>query len=82
MCSGVGREERGSQQNQVDGDEVSTVGTKQTDLIFDYYILDEIQDISRVGCWVLFNWDVVVEYKCWCWWLTGPGVAGIQVYKS
>ena len=67
MCSGAEREERGSQQNQVDGDEVSTVGTKQTDLIFDYYILDEIQDISRVGCWVLFNWDVVVEYKCWCW---------------
>ena len=55
--------------------------TKQiTDLIFDYYILEEIQNISSLGS--EFSLIVVVEYKAW----SGPGcvglAGGIQVYKS
>ena len=43
--------------------------TKQiTDLIFDYYILEEIQNISSLGS--EFSLIVVVEYKAW----SGPGV--------
>ena len=48
--------------------------TKQiTDLIFDYYILEEIQNISSLGSEfsLIGNLDVVVvEYKAW----SGPGV--------
>ena len=60
--------------------------TKQiTDLIFDYYILEEIQNISSLGSEfsLIGSLDVVVvEYKAW----SGPGcvglAGGIQVYKS
>ena len=64
--------------------------TKQiTDLIFDYYILEEIQNISYpssefslIGLFLLLllrntKPGVVWAWQCWC------GVAGgIQVYKS
>ena len=62
--------------------EVSSVGTKQTtDLIFDYYFLDEIQDISRVGCRFCLIGMLLLNTNGWCcsdW----RGVAAVPVYKS
>ena len=62
--------------------EVSSVGTKQTtDLIFDYYFLDEIQDISRVGCRFCLIGMLLLNTNGWCcsdW----RSVAAVPVYKS